>query len=80
MTILHTDSFRPGDPEGTSLEMFEQWLEQARPDQLARFGRCWFPYARWWSCWARIRIGTKPSLHPCGQGHRREPLPPPRYP
>jgi len=33
MTILHTHDFRPGDPEGTSSEMFEQWLEQAPPRQ-----------------------------------------------
>jgi hypothetical protein len=78
MTILHTHDFRPGDPEGTSSEMFEQWLEQAPPDKLEQFGRSLFP--RWWSCWARIRIGAKPPLHPCGQGHSREPLPPPRYP
>jgi hypothetical protein len=78
MTILHTCDFRPGDPEGTSFEMFEQWLEQASPDKLEHFGRTRFP--RWWSCWARIRIGAKPLLHPCGQGHSRKPLPPPRYP
>jgi hypothetical protein len=54
MTILHTNDFRPGDPEGTSSEMFEQWLEQAPPNKLASFGSSWFP--RWWSCWARIKL------------------------
>ena len=79
MTILHIHDFRPGDPEGTSFAMFEQWLEQAPPDKLEDFGRAWFP--RWWSCWARIRTGAKPPLlRPRGQGHRSAPLPLPRYP
>jgi hypothetical protein len=72
MPYLHTNDFRPGDPNATSGEMFEQWLEQATPERLERFGRTWFP--RLWSCWARIRLGQKPPLQPCGQGRGLEPL------